>query len=236
MKNILKKFVSSLLALTVVFSLCGVTNVFASENNIDDNFNPYSFPSNIELESRNVNSGDVDKLLIVEAPSSEKAQARVDSDLDDRSSSSAVAIMRIFAINDGGLSVGSGKTVTVGTWGNKNEHTGLWYNLEGYFQNSTNAYANAVSLRVDLSSNLLSTVSQNIKNNDSWTVLSNCSTFATKVWNSVCSTTVSAGVPNTPTATMQSIKSYSNLYSTGVGIPYFGTVYYGNPPVASSVY
>ena len=69
-----------------------------------------------------------------------------------------------------------------------------------------------------------------------WTALSNCSTFATKVWNSVCSTTVSAGVPNTPTATVQSIKSYSNLYSTGVGIPYFGTVYYGNPPVASSVY
>lgn len=112
----------------------------------------------------------------------------------------------------------------------------LWYNLEGYFQNSSNAYDNAVSLRVDLSSNLLSTVSQNIKINDSWTVLSNCSTFATKVWNSVCSTTVSAGVPNTPTATVQSIKSYSNLYSTGVGIPYFGTVYYGNPPVASSVY
>lgn len=52
MKNILKKFVSSLLAFTVVFSLCGVANVFASENNIDDNFNPYSFPSNIELESR----------------------------------------------------------------------------------------------------------------------------------------------------------------------------------------
>ena len=38
MKNILKKFVSSLLAFTVVFSLCGVANVFASENNIDDNF------------------------------------------------------------------------------------------------------------------------------------------------------------------------------------------------------
>ena len=262
MKNILKKFVSSLLAFTVVFSLCGVANVFASENNIDDNFNPYSFPSNIELESRSANSGDIDELLIIEASSSEKAQARVDNDFGDRESSSAVAIMRIFAINDGGsssfntsghaflsiknissstitvggLSVGSGKTVTVGTWGNKNEHTGLWYNLEGYFQNSSNAYAKAVSLRVDLSSNLLSTVSQNIKNNDSWTALSNCSTFATKVWNSVCSTTVSAGVPNTPTATVQSIKSYSNLYSTGVGIPYFGTVYYGNPPVASSVY
>ena len=81
----------------------------------------------------------------------------MDNDFGDRVSSSAVAIMRIFAINDGGrssfntsghaflsiknissstitvggLSVGSGKTVTVGTWGNKNEHTGLWYNLEG---------------------------------------------------------------------------------------------------------
>ena len=91
MKNILKKFVSSLLAFTVVFSLCGVANVFASEKNIDDNFNPYSFPSNIELESRSANSGDVDELLIIEASSSEKAQARVDNDFDDRASSSAVA-------------------------------------------------------------------------------------------------------------------------------------------------
>ncbi|WP_138160693.1 hypothetical protein [Peptoniphilus catoniae] len=76
----------------------------------------------------------------------------------------------LYITNFGVLSVGSGKTVTVGTWGNKDEHTGLWYNLEGYFQNSSNAYDNAVSFRVDLSSNLLSTVSQNIKNNDSWTV------------------------------------------------------------------
>lgn len=262
MKDILKKFVSSLLALTVLLSLCGVINVFAAENNMNDNFNPYSFPSNAELKSIKVNNGDFNDLSIIEALSVEKNIARVDNDFEDRASSSVVAIMRIFAINDGGSSsfntsghaflsienisgsainvgallVASGKTVTIGTWGNKDEHTGLWYNLEGYFQNSFNAYANAVSLRVDLTYKLLGTVSQNIINNDTWTALSNCSTFATKIWNSVCSTTVSAGVPSTPTATVQSIKSYSNLYSTGVDIPYFGTVYYGNPPVASSAY
>lgn len=177
MKNILKKFVSSLLAFTVVFSLCGVANVFASENNIDDNFNPYSFPSNIELESRSANSGDIDELLIIEASSSEKVQARVDNDFGDRASSSAVTIMRIFAINDGGSSS---------------------------FNTSGHAFLS-------------------IKNISSSTI-------------TVGGLSVSAGVPNTPTATVQSIKTYSNLYSTGVGIPYFGTVYYGNPPVASSVY
>lgn len=269
MKNIFKKLMLSLLTLTVVFSTLGATAVFASENNTDD-FNPYSFPTNVELETMSLSNEDVDDLFIIEALPNEKAQAKVDSDYDydysyglnARSSSSTVAIMRIFAINDGGsssfnfsghaflsienvsnstitvggLSVGSGKTVTVGTWGNKSEHTGLWYNLEGYFQDDSAAFSDAVSLRVDLSSNLLNTVSRNIKNNDSWSMLSNCSTFATKIWNSVCTTTVSAGIPNTPTSTVNSIKSYSNLYSTGVGIPYFGTVYYGNPPVESSNY
>lgn len=101
----------------------------------------------------------------------------MDNDFGDGASSSAVAIMRIFAINDGGSSS---------------------------FNTSGHAFLS-------------------IKNISSSTI-------------TVGGLSVSAGVPNTPTATVQSIKSYGNLYSTGVGIPYFGTVYYGNPPVASSVY
>src|SRR5262245_24681653 len=29
--------------------------------------------------------------------------------------------------------VAPGETITVGTWGNKDEHKGVWYNLEAYF-------------------------------------------------------------------------------------------------------
>ncbi len=264
MKNRIKKIVVSLLVLSVVFLFSGVTNVFAHENYIDDNLNPYSFPTKIDFDAKKTSSDDINELSIIEATPNDKVQAIVNGDFDliNKVSSATVATMRIFAINSGGgssfntsghaflsiknvsqssilvggLSVGPGKTITVGTWGNKKEHTGLWYNLEGYFQKTSNAYVNAVSLRVNLSPNLLSTVSKNIKNSDSWSLLSNCSTFATKVWNSVCSTKVNAGFPNTPAATVQSIKSYSNLYSTGVSIPYFGRIYYGNPPVISSIH
>ena len=256
----MKKILSIVLSITMLFSL--TTTAFAESEGVDDRFNPNSFPADADLESELSNRSAEDELIIVDAPDGEKVEATIDAAFDSRAASSTVAVMRIFAINDGGgssfntsghaflsientsgstitvggLSVEAGKTVTVGTWGNKDEHTGLWYNLEGYFQNQSNAYSNAVSLRVSLSSNLLETVSTNIKNNDSWGLLSNCSTFATKIWNSVCSTKVSAGTPNTPTSTVNSIKSYTDLYSTGVAIPYFGTVYYGNPPKQSSVY
>lgn len=80
MKNILKKLVLSLLTLSVVVLSFGGTSVFAGENNLDDNFNPYSFPTDVELEMKNLSNEDIDDLFIIEASSDEKAQASVDLD------------------------------------------------------------------------------------------------------------------------------------------------------------
>lgn len=65
----------------------------------------------------------------------------------------------------------------------------------------------------------------NIKNNDKWGYLTNCSTFASKIWNSIASgsSKVDAGSINTPASLAKSItkvgeaESYTLLkYNTSV--------------------
>lgn len=77
-----------------------------------------------------------------------------------------------------------------------------------------------MSVSADLTATDLKTMNSTINSNDSWGLLSNCSTFASKVWNSVSSTKVSAGTVNTPSNLAKSIKSkFSNTYLTDRSIP-----------------
>lgn len=115
------------------------------------------------------------------------------------------------------MNVGSGHEITIGTWGNKSQHQGIWYNLESYFVNNNSAYGNRVSLSMSVTQSDIDTINSIISNNDKWSLTNNCSSFAVKVWNSVSSTTLSAGSPNTPTSLMSSIKSKSG-YQTGRSI------------------
>lgn len=129
------------------------------------------------------------------------------------------------------------KTVSVGTWGNKTEHTGLWYNLEALFT-SQGSYPNRVSLSMDLTDAQLATVNALIVNGDSWSTSNNCSSFAEKIWNSVSSTQLSNGTFNTPTALRDSIKSKSG-YKTGLAFSYNYLAYYANgtgTPLRSTQY
>ena len=106
----------------------------------------------------------------------------------------------------GALNVTPGTEITFGTWGNKAQHKGIWYNLESYFFNSINAYDNRVSLTMPVTQNDIDIINNVIKSSDTWSVTKNCSTFAAKIWNAVSSTTLSAGFPNTPTALKSSIE------------------------------
>lgn len=122
--------------------------------------------------------------------------------------------------------------------GNKSEHTGLWYNLESYFISKNSAYGNRVSLRVDITQSNLTTLNTHMVGYDKWSATNNCSSFAVSSWNKICSTTLSAGVINTPKNLANSIKSVSG-YSTGFSVPYDYIVYYANgsgTPTASNTY
>lgn len=121
------------------------------------------------------------------------------------------------SITVGGLSVGAGHEITIGTWGNKSGHVGIWYNLESYFVNNQDSYSNRVSLSMSVTQANVDTINTLISKNDSWSALNNCSSFAVKIWNAVSSKTLSAGTPNTPTSLMSSIKAKSG-YETGRAI------------------
>lgn len=141
-------------------------------------------------------------------------------------------------IKVGKFRIAPGKTVTLGTWGTRSEHIGLWYNLESYFIKKHGAYSSRVSLRADISAENLSVLNSHIEGYDTWSITNNCSSFAVTSWNKISLTKLSAGVVNTPKALANSIKSVSG-YSTGFPIPHDYKVYYSqrsNTPKLSSKY
>lgn len=99
----------------------------------------------------------------------------------------------------GKLALNSNDGITIGTWGNKSEHKGMWYNLEGYFNKKNNSYADRVSLSTYITIADLKIINEIIeKYNDKWSYFINCSSFAVDIFNSVSDILLSAGFINTP--------------------------------------
>lgn len=142
-------------------------------------------------------------------------------------------------INVGGFSgIAPSKTMSIGTWGNTTEDTGLWYDLEEWYAFNRQAFTSAASLTTQLSSSQLSSVNAYIINNDYWSNTTNCSSFASSLWNSVASTKVSAGIPNLPLSLKNSITSQAG-YTIGKVIPWDYVVYFAQGtgvPKQSTVY
>lgn len=105
--------------------------------------------------------------------------------------------------NIAGLNVADGKSVTASTWDESvslsSEHEGLWLNLDSKI-NSMGSNLQNVSIQIPLRQIDLDTVNTNIANNDKWGLLNNCSSFASRIWNSVSAdnTKVDTGIINMP--------------------------------------
>jgi hypothetical protein len=118
-------------------------------------------------------------------------------------------------INVGKFSgIAPGKTMSLGTWGNKSEHNGLWYDLESYFVYYNSAYSGRVSVTVAIDQNALNILNSYVINNDYWSTFTNCSSFAVGAWNSFMPSNynLSAGYPNTPKKLTDNIKSKFPTY------------------------
>lgn len=139
-------------------------------------------------------------------------------------------------ISAGNMYIKPNTGITIGTWNGIDEHTGLWYGLEGYNYIKKKDFCGSYSMSVMLTEENLYKANETIRNGDSWSVFNNCSSFATKVWNEVCSDQLSAGFPiKTPGALKNSIASYgSTKYTINAEIPTYYAVYYGNPPTKST--
>ena len=82
-------------------------------------------------------------------------------------------------ITVGHMPVAPGESITIGTFGNRSAHSGIWYNIEGYCGVSSTSY----SLVTATTASELVSINAAINSHDYWTVTSNCSSFARDVWN-----------------------------------------------------
>lgn len=114
-------------------------------------------------------------------------------------------------IKIGHMSVAVGDSITVGTFNTRENHTGIWYNLEG----SQGSKGTSYGFTCGLTGAEVTTVTNTINAHNEWSVTKNCSYFAKTVWNSVSSVKLSG---NDPLALANSIKKI-NGYVTNPSIP-----------------
>lgn len=79
-------------------------------------------------------------------------------------------------IKVGHMSVPVGNSITIGTFGNRDNHKGIWYNIEGYNGLNGTRYG----LTTALTGSQLNTLNKTINANDKWSLTRNCSYFAKK--------------------------------------------------------
>lgn len=101
-----------------------------------------------------------------------------------------------------------GKGMTVGTYGNQNEGSGIYINLEAYYVSKYDAYSPRVSLTTNVTSSQLKTLNKTMKKNNKWSYPKNCSWFAVKAWNSIApkNKRLSAGLIKNPASLSKQIK------------------------------
>lgn len=132
-------------------------------------------------------------------------------------------------INVGGLLIAPGKSLIIGTRGNRNEHSGIWYELESYYMYYIpDYYYHLYAMQTSLDADQLAVLNRGLSRADHWSAYYNCSAFSEAVWNSVCADTLSAGRPFSP-ANLQAdmLAKYPDKTAYEPPIPYDYAVYYG---------
>ena len=131
----------------------------------------------------------------------------------------------------GGLLIAPGTEMTFGTRGNRKEHAGIWYNLEGYYKYylAGSYYQNLYGVQTSLDQAQLDIVNQNLAISDHWSAYYNCAAFAEGMWNAVCANSPSAGRPYSPENLRDDLlKKYADKAVYNPAIPYDYIVYYGS--------
>jgi len=109
----------------------------------------------------------------------------------------------------GYYNIAPNEEITLGTWGNKKEHKGIWYNLEEYFICTYGSYSNRTSITIDINSTQLAKINSFVLANDTWSSTNNCASFAAKLWNSLGDVQVDPGTVPTPGGLASSINKIS---------------------------
>ena len=136
----------------------------------------------------------------------------------------------------GGLLIAPGTAMTIGNRGNRDEHDGLWYNLEGFYNYYIDDYYPDVhSMQVSLSQEQLDAFNAALPNCDKWSGVYNCTAFTSAIWNAVCADRLCPVLP-TPEELTHSMSGYEGKVTEHPEIPYDYVVYYGYPATRSQDY
>ena len=135
-----------------------------------------------------------------------------------------------------GLLIAPGTAMTIGNRANRDEHGGLWYNLEGFYNYYIDDYYPDVhSMQVSLSQEQLDAFNAALPNCDKWSGVYNCVAFTTAIWNAVCADRLCPVLP-TPEELTHSMSGYEGKVTEHPEIPYDYVVYYGYPATRSQDY
>lgn len=115
-------------------------------------------------------------------------------------------------ITIGHMPLAVGESITIGTYGNRDAHSGIWYNIEGY----TGVMNTSYSLVTGVTLSELVSINAAINDHDYWTLSNNCASFARDVWNAGNSGITISG--STPSEIVSSICGNAN-YTKNPTIP-----------------
>lgn len=177
MKNLKKLFATMLCLVTV---LCTTATAFAAE---------------AKPESATASDPVVAEVTIFST-----ADPKGSSSLVNDSGHSFISVKNISSstIGVGKMNVGLGYEITLGTWGNIKQHTGVWYNIESYVMNNIGSYDYLVSLTTTITHSKLDLLNVAIVYTNGWSIGALCSPAAAKLWNTVSDTKLSDGTPSMP--------------------------------------
>lgn len=141
-------------------------------------------------------------------------------DSDSRLNISGHAFLYVQNVSDteqmvGGMTLAPGTSISLGTYGNTDEHSGLWYGLECFSTVSGRySYDSSISIQTSLNAEQLAVLNQNLARADHWSTVHNCASFVVAMWNSVCADTVEPAMPYSP-ATLKAdiMQRYAGAYT-----------------------
>lgn len=129
----------------------------------------------------------------------------------------------------GSMTLAPGTRISLGTYGNTNEHAGLWYGLECFSTASGRySYDSSISIQTSLNADQLAVLNQNLLKADHWSTVYNCASFVAAMWNSVCADTVDPAIPCSP-ATLKAalMQQYPEVYTASLPLRCDYPVRYG---------
>lgn len=126
----------------------------------------------------------------------------------------------------GALTLEDNETCSLGTW-SMTHHFGIWYNVESNYIASAGRYGGRVSLSKEMPLDTLEAVNAYLSAHDAWSLFTNCSRFATEIFNLAGGDKIELGGLATPTKLAKRIRAY-DTHETDRPIENYGKVGYKN--------